>query len=210
MFFLGNGSYQRIFMSDVIVDEVIEESKIEEGDFVPKKAYASVSQDMHKFKTQLKETQAELNRLKVEKEAAEKQNLVDSEQWKILYEKTQHQLDEVARTRSQEKDQFVNYHKKNAVIRELGGFKKDEYNNFINVSSVEMDENGNISAESLAAEVNRLKQTYPELIKTVTPQNLPSNAPKSIQESVKDYSALTPRERDEMKRKLLLQAHNKN
>src|SRR5665647_1844935 len=83
-----------------------------EGEFVPKKAYADVSQDMHKFKNKLKETEAQLNQLKAEKAMAEEQGLKDNEQWKTLYEKSKSELDGISTARAAEKDQFVNFHKK--------------------------------------------------------------------------------------------------
>ena len=176
-----------------------------EEEYVPKKAYKEVTDDMFKYKNKLKETEAMLAQLSAEREAAQVQSLKENEQWKTLYEKNQAQLDQLAATRAAERDQFINYHKKNAVIRELGGFKKDEYNSFINVSNVELDENSNVIPESLIAEVNRLKQTYPELIKGVQANNLPSDAPKSFDLSGKAYGEMTDKERLDLKIKLMLE-----
>jgi hypothetical protein len=189
-------------MSNEVLNEGTATEK--EAEFVPAKAYQDVNQDMHKYKAKLKETEALLNQLKAEKEAAEMNSLKENEQWKTLYEKTQAQMDQIASTRAQEKDQFINYHKKNAVIRELGGFKKDEYNNFINVNTIELDEQGNVVQETLSAEVNRIKQTYPELIKGVPANNLPSAAPKGFEaNNSKPYSQMTEKEKAEFKMNLL-------
>jgi hypothetical protein len=196
-------------MSDIDNIKTPSEDVSQEGEFVPKKAYADVSQDMHKFKNKLKETEAMLNQLKAEKAMAEEQSLKDNEQWKTLYEKSKGELDGLASARAAEKDQFVNFHKKNAVIREIGGFKKDEYNSFINVQSVEMDESGNIVQDSLSAEVNRLKQSYPELIKGSQSQNLPSEAPKSFSATDKDYNSLSQQERSDLKTRLMLESKKK-
>jgi hypothetical protein len=193
---------KEITMTDEVLNEVQPENN---EDLVPKKAYLEINQDMHKYKSKLKETEALLNQLKAEKEAAEMQSLKENEQWKTLYEKTSGQLEELNNKRAQERDQFINYHKKNAVIRELGGFKKDEYNSFINVSNIEMDEQGNFNQESLINEVNRLKQTYPELIKGSVAQNLPNEAAKSPSIASKSYSLMSEAERRDLKMKLLLE-----
>ena len=188
-------------MIDEVNKEVVKDESNEE--FVPKKAYKEVSDDMFKYKNKLKETEALLNQMAAEKEAASIQSLKENEQWKTLYEKNQAHLDALEATRAQEKDQFVNYHKKQAVLKELGGFKKDEYTNFINVSSIELDDEGNVSPVSLVAEVNRIKQSYPELIKSAPANNLPSNAPKSIEVAGKPYAQMTDKEKMEFKMSLL-------
>ena len=45
----------------------------EKDEFVPKKAYEGVSDSMHKYKRELKETKAELSRLKAEQEIRERE-----------------------------------------------------------------------------------------------------------------------------------------
>lgn len=196
-------------MSEINDQVPSEEVNQEDGEFVPKKAYSEVTQDMHKYKSKLKETEAILNQLKAEKEMAEEQSLKENEQWKTLYEKKAEEAKKLGSELTEKEARFINFHKKNAVIRELGGFKKDEYNSFINVNNVEMDDNGNIVHDSLIAEVNRLKQSYPELIKSSQPQNLPTDAPKSFTSTDKDFSALTPQERIDLKTKLMLESKKK-
>lgn len=55
-------------------------------ELVSKKAYTEVTQDMHKYKTRLKETEAMLNQIKAEKEEADRQSLLANEEYKALYE----------------------------------------------------------------------------------------------------------------------------
>ena len=183
----------------------VNEATETESELVSAKAYKETQADMFKYKNKLKETEAMLNQLKADKENAEHETLKANEQWKILYEKNQKQLEEINAQRNAEKEQFVNYHKKSAVIKELGGFKKDVYNDFINVGAVELDEQGNVIQESLLSEVNRIKQTYPELLKGMQASNLPSEAPKGFQPTnfTKDYSQLSSQEKLNLKLELL-------
>lgn len=193
-------------MEDQVMNpEVIEEVKEEVKDeFVPKKAFTEVTADMFKYKTKLKETESQLIQMKAEREAAEVRSLEENNQWKVLYEKKKVEAEQIAQARQAEQDKFVGVHKKNAVLRELGGFKKEEYNTFINITNVEIDENGNIVQDSLLGEVNRLKQSYPELIKSSSAQNLPSDAPRSVDLPAKEYNSLSPKEKQDLKMKLLL------
>ena len=147
-------------------------------DFVSKKAYQDVSGDMHKYKTQLKETQARLNQLEAERQAAEKQALAEQGKWEELYQKNQAELEAVKQERAGEQNKFVDYHKKNSVLNKVGGFKRDEYNKFIDVNSIEMKDDGSIDETSLELEVDRIRQSYPELLKASSGTKLPNEAPK--------------------------------
>jgi hypothetical protein len=191
---------------ELLVEPVIEPVISEEQKtFEQSKAYKDLSNDMFKYKAKLRETELEVSRLKSEKEAVELQTLRDNQEWKLLYEKNQAQLDDLNKTRSSEKEQFISYHKKNAVVKELGGFKKDEYaNTFINTSNIELDEQGNVNQASLIAEVNRIKQSYPELIKGTIANNLPNEAPKGFVEQNKEFSLkMNAKERADYKMNLL-------
>jgi hypothetical protein len=181
-----------------------------EPEFVSAKAYRETNLDMHKFKAKLKETEALLNQLKAEKESSEREQLIASEQWKVLYEKEQKEKSEILSKRAQEQEQFISFHKKNAVLKEVGGFKRDEYTSFINVNSIEVDEAGNVLQESLIKEANRIKQAYPELLKGAVASNLPSEAPKSSAMVEQNYSMLKSREdKENFLREMILKEKNK-
>ena len=80
--------------------------------------------------------------------------------------------------RASEQNQFVDYHKKNSVLDKVGGFKRDEYNKFIDVDSISMNEDGSIDSVSLDIEIDRIRQSYPELLKTASGTKLPNHAPQ--------------------------------
>lgn len=198
-----------VFMIDSINEVEIEETVEVKEEFVSKKAYSDVSSDMHKFKNKLKETEAKLNELQAKEEITKKQALQEQGKWEELYKKTQEQLDGVQSIRKQESDKFVDYHKMNAVLNQVGGFKRDEYNKFVDLKNVAMNEDGSIEESSLISEVQRIKQAYPELIKGSTLSVLPSEAPKAAVTSVKEYANMTEMEKSDFRLKLMQERNKK-
>ena len=156
------------------MDSNPETSNESNNDFVPKRAYKEVSEDMHKYKTQLRETQAKLNELNAKMEAERNRQLEDENRYKELYEGLKGKYEK-------ETSQFKDIHKKNAVINKVGGLKRSEYAKFIDTSNIHMDENGMIDKESIDREVMRLQQEFPELINSNNFNNVNNNAPKSDQ-----------------------------
>lgn len=186
------------------VDENLEnKNTVEEPELVSKDAYLKVSNDMHKYKQDLKSTKALLSQLQADKDAAEQEKLAEQGRWEDLYKASQEKLTEVSQSREKDQDKFLNYHKKNSVLTKLGGFKNEEYNNFINVEAVAVNEDGSIDESSLDQEVNRIKQSYPELLKGVQVGKLPNGAPKSTNFGEKTYEELTELEKDAYKRNLM-------
>jgi hypothetical protein len=174
-----------------------------EGDsFVPKSAYSKVTADMHKYKSEMKSLQGQLEQYKADQEAREKQALQDQEKWKDLYQKAEAQLSKVKQERDSEKSKFIDFHKKNAVTQAIGGFKKNDYLKFINTDSIEVLEDGSIDQNSIASEVERIKKEYPELIKTSPVQPLPNAAPSKG--TAKSVAEMSPEERAAYRREALL------
>lgn len=172
-----------------------------ENEVVDQKAYKQVAADMHKYKSELKQYKEQLAAIKADKEAAEKQSLYEQEKWKELFQKNEASLKQIQAERDQERNKFLTSHKINNVVQELGGFKKPEYVKFIDTTKVEMDEDGNILAESVKAEVERIKKEYPELIKTSSVQPLPSKASSGFVQ--KPVSQMTAAELAQKRRELL-------
>jgi hypothetical protein len=150
-------------------------------DFVTKQAYQDVSKDMHRYKQEAKEAKALLTQIEADKSAADSERLAEQGKWEELYEKNNAELTSLKRERQDEQGKFVDYHKKNSVLQKIGGFKRDEYNNFINVDSIQMNEDGSIDDASLTAEIDRVKQEYPELLKKASTTKLPNDAPNGNQ-----------------------------
>lgn len=182
-------------------NELNEEAKKE--DFVSKKAYGEVTSDMHKYKTKLKDVQAALNELKAEKDAVENERLAEQGKWEEIATRSRTELDKMKSERQDEQSKFIDFHKKNGVLNKIGGFKRDEYNNFINTNSIELKEDGSIDDVSLNAEIDRIKQTYPELLKQGTANKSPNAAPQGLELGEKTYAQMSESERLALKRNLL-------
>jgi hypothetical protein len=185
-----------------------EESQVEEKEqatdkdaFVPKEAYQRVSQDMHKYKNSMKDIQSQLELLKVEKEETEKQKLMEQEKWKELYSKAEEKMKLLAQERDSERTKFIDSHKRNAVIQQLGGFKRPEYSKFVDVSNLELADDGTIIEDSINSEVERIRKEFPELIKVSSKQPLPDAAPKKLEQ--KQLSEMSPEEINALRRQLL-------
>jgi len=180
-------------MSEQDKDIKIENEAKEE--FVSKKAYQDVSTDMHKYKTDLKETKALLNQIQAEQEAVKKEALAEQGRWEELYNSNQSELDQIKQERDSDKNKFVDYHKKNSVLQKIGGFKRDDYNKFIDVENVSMNDDGSLNEDSLMNEVDRIKQEYPELLKSASNTKLPNDAPKGNEVGPQDANKLQGHEK---------------
>jgi len=155
-----------------------EEQKQTDPDLV--KALNDYKSDMFKYKGKAKELEEENQRLKMQKESLERDQLEKNEEWKTLYENERKAKSEAVDELSNKSKQFVDSSKKNAVVQRLGGFKKDEYIRFINTENIELNADGLIDSESLNKEVDRIKQSFPELLKTSEIGSLPTGAPSDV------------------------------
>lgn len=90
-----------------------------ENEVIDKKAYQAVAADMHKYKSELKQYKEQLNAIKADKEAAEKQSLLEQEKWKELFNKNEASLKQIQAERDSERNKFLTSHKINNVVQEL-------------------------------------------------------------------------------------------
>ena len=184
-------------------EEKTNQENTKQDEFVSKKAYQEVSTDMHKYKSELNETKAKLNELLSIQEAKEKEALEEQGRWEELYKQAQDKLTTLQSERDQERNRFVEYHKRNSVLQKLGGFKRDEYNKFVDIENVKLRDDGSIDEDSISAEIDRIKQNYPELIKTSSPTSLPKDAPMQNEVGNKSFESMSEHEKAQLKRSLL-------
>ena len=164
-------------MSDI---RDIEEQAPQQPDDVKEKALQDYKDDMFKYKERMRQAESELEAIRAEKAALEKAQLEKNEEWKVLYEREKSEREAAVQELQSKSTQFIDSSKKNAVVQSLGGFKKDEYTKFIDVSNIEVTETGTFSDESIKREVERLRQTFPELLKSFDGPKLPSGAPSTV------------------------------
>lgn len=156
------------------------EAKTEADELVSKKVVDEYKNDMFKYKAKMKETEGELQKLRDAAVLAEKQSLEDKEEWKLLYEKEKEEGSK-ARVELENKSKFfVDTSKINSVVQKLGGFKKNEYSKFVNTSNVDVLEDGTFDRDSIAREVDRIKQEFPELLLGPKPSKMPNEAPANM------------------------------
>lgn len=152
-------SDQVVVVPPAVVSEIPEVDGV-----VSRKAYAEVAADMHRFKQAAKEAAEELARIKADREAAENASLVENNKWKELYEKTEKKAADERASLAAERESLNASRKKAAVLAAIGGFKKSDYETFIQLSAVAMGEDGQVDSESLKVEAARIQASYPELL----------------------------------------------
>lgn len=184
-----------------------EVQKEDSKQLVDKKAYDEVTKDMLKYKQAMREQQEELRKLREEKDNIQKQELIKNQEFQRLFENTEKELQRERSEKQAEKNKFVNYHKKQAVIEKLGGFKRAEYANFIQVDSIEVNENGDIDQISLQREVDRIRQNYPDLLNTPK-QSLPAtpalpSAPVNTEVTVENWKKMSEQDKKAARLKML-------
>lgn len=146
----------------------------------PSAAEESYKQDMFKYKERMKLAEVGLAAAQAEKAALERVQLEQNEEWKTLYEKEKTERENAVVELHSKSKQFIDSSKINAVVQGLGGFKKDDYSKFIDPSNIEVTESGVFDTESLNKEVERIRQTFPELLKASSSPALPNGAPSSV------------------------------
>lgn len=172
-------------MSDI---RDIEEQQVKPEE-VKEKAIQDYKDDMFKYKERMRQAESELEAIRAEKAALEKAQLEKNEEWKVLYEREKSERESAVNELQSKSKQFIDSSKKNAVVQHLGGFKKDEYAKFIDVSGIEVTESGTFSQESINKEAERLRQTFPELLKAFDGPKLPSGAPSTVTTKEKKIDA---------------------
>lgn len=164
----------------VDVSNTTNEESVQE-ELVSKKVVDEYKNDMFKYKSKMKETEAELQKLRDEKALFEKQKLEESQEWKTLYEREKEERAKALNELKAKSEFFIDTSKKNAVVQKLGGFKKDSYTRFIDTSKIDVREDGTFDEDSIGREVDRLKQEYPELLKIGVAQGkMPNEAPHNM------------------------------
>lgn len=177
----------------------ISSASTEKDQFVHKKAFEDVSKDMHKFKAKLKDKEAYIAELEAKQTAIEEAALVESQQYKALFEKRNDEFERLKQEVDDRDRKYLEAVKKNALKNELGGSIKEEYLMHADMSSIQFSEGSTIDRDSLTAVANSFRQKYPELVPVIHSSNItgpssPSNTTAG-QTTLKPLSQLTIQEK---------------
>ena len=169
-------------MSELVTNVEVEEKteEIKKDELVSKKVLDQYKSDMFKYKSKMKDTESELQKLRDQIALQEKQTLEDSAEWKTLYEREKEEKTKALGELENKSKFFIDTSKRQSVIQKLGGFRKDSYASFIETSNINMNDDGTFNAESVLAEVDRIKQEFPELIKMTTLGKMPNEAAQNM------------------------------
>jgi len=174
-----------------VEDQKQPENAPKEEEFVSRKAYIEVSQDMHKYKEQLKETKAQLNEFMTQQEAEKEQKLKEQERFKELFEKKEKELEEYRAQVEQNKSSLIKQQKLNAVLAEVGKLEKPEFSQFIPLDSVKINEDGSIDPASVKEVAESFRQEFGMCVKKTSNPPLPSNAPTTGTGSPKNLNEMS-------------------
>jgi hypothetical protein len=161
----------------VVSDDQSKGSTETQEEFVARKAYEEVTNDMHKFKRQAKEAEAAKAEYEAKLRAMEEERLRENEQWKELAEKRAQELEAVQSEIKNKDERFNTAVKKAALKQELGTSVRDEYLSFADVNAIEIDENGSLNMDSLRAVANKFREEHGSLIPPARPESTSKAAP---------------------------------
>lgn len=148
------------------------------ADSVDYETYKKAVSREKSLKQRLAEAEAKAKEFDQWKKEQEEKKLMDEKRYKDLLSRREEELKREREARSSIETQMISSLKKQALERELGGVKKPEYLSFADLSAIEVDENGQIVAETLKYVAEKYKDDHPDLLKS-TPKGMPSGAPKS-------------------------------
>lgn len=151
------------------------------NNFVPRKAYEEVTDHMHKYKSELRDMKAMINQLQAEKEAKEKESMIEKEQYRELYERAEQEKQGILEDVQKQKKMYLDTVKKSALKAELGNIK-DAYLSFADLGSISFNDNGAVDKASLEAVANQFRSEYPELLPKSGQSNITSVPAGSVSE----------------------------
>jgi hypothetical protein len=128
-----------------------------------------------------RDLQATLDAMNAEKNAADEQRLADTKKFEELYNKEKTERAKLQETLQSMTARQVENAKRDAVKAALGGVKKDDYLKFLDLSVVQLNDDGTADAESVKAAANKFRESYPELVAGKSGAKMANEAGGSIQ-----------------------------
>ena len=119
----------------------------------------------------------ELTALKAEKASAEEAKLIEDGEIQKLLDVEKKRTQELQSSIDSNVAREIRRSKEEALRKELGPLRKEEYLQFANAESIVMEEDGSINLESVKAVASQFKEGYADLMQSST-IGLPNSAPK--------------------------------
>jgi hypothetical protein len=120
--------------------------------------------------------------------------LKENQEWKSLAEQKSKQLEQALAEKQATEKKWIDNHKLNSFLSEVGGLRNPEYSKFIDYSKILVNDDGTINADSVKNYANEFRESYSDLIKPSDAKPLPSDAPKDTATPTKSLSELTEAE----------------
>lgn len=152
-------------------------SKETQEQYVARKAYEEVTTDMHKFKSKAKSAEAKIAELEARIKAEEEAKLKEQNEWQQLYEREKQEKQDLLSRAQQQDAEVRRMIKLSALKTELGGSVRDEYLQFADIDSIQINEDGSLSSESVQLVANKFRQDHPTLVSPVEGLNITKPAP---------------------------------
>lgn len=120
----------------------------------------------------------ELTALKAEKASAEEAKLIEDGEIQKLLDVEKKRTEELQSSIDSNVKKEIYRSKEEALKKELGSLRKDEYLKFANVESIVMEDDGSINLDSVKEVASQFKDSYSDLMQSSS-SGLPNSAPKS-------------------------------
>jgi hypothetical protein len=113
----------------------------------------------------LKELESELSEFRAKQKAEEESKMLAEKRHEEFIQRLKQENDQLKNSIAATKGEIANSIKRQAVERELGGFARPEYAQFIDLAAIELNEDGSPDPSSLAHETARLREDHAHLLK---------------------------------------------
>jgi hypothetical protein len=125
----------------------------------------------------LKEFEAELNERRAREKAEEEAKLLTEKRHVELLDRYKAENEELKKRIGATQAEIANSIKRQAIEREIGGFARPEYAQFVNLDAIQLGDDGAPDPTSLAQEAARIRENHASLLRQAAkiPQ---SGAPK--------------------------------
>lgn len=144
---------------------------------VPKKIYDKAAQDMLAYKAKMRDLEGKLAELSQKQQEDEILKLKESEKWKDLWQKSEESKKAIESKSKVLQEKLEQGIKLQAFQQVSGGFKKPEFNRFVDTSKIQILEDGTVDMDSVKAVYDYVKTEYSDLLVGTSVKPLPAQAP---------------------------------